>query len=69
MKRIDKLYFTGQCVEHVVATTFKRTVNMGYEAVLLTDRTSGFADQNYAAMMNILPFYGELITSQQFIMS
>lgn len=69
MKKIDKLYFTGQCVEHVVATTFKRAVNMGYEAVLLTDCTSGFTDGNYAAMMNILPLYGELITSQQFIMS
>ena len=69
MKNIDKLYFTGQCVEHVVATTFKRAVNMGYEAVLLTDCTSGFTDQNYDAMMNILPLYGELITSQQFIMS
>ena len=69
MKNIDKLYFTGQCVEHVVATTFKRAVNMGYEAVLLADCTSGFTDQNYDAMMNILPLYGELITSQQFIMS
>lgn len=69
MKKIEKLYFTGQCVEHVVATTFKRAVNMGYEAVLLTDCTSGFTDQNYDAMMQILPLYGELITSQQFIMS
>ena len=69
MKKIEKLYFTGQCVEHVVATTFKRAVNMGYEAVLLTDCTSGFTDQNYDAMMNILPLYGELITARQFLMS
>lgn len=69
MKRIEKLYFTGQCVEHVVATTFKRAVNMGYDATLLIDCTSGFTDQNYDAMMNILPLYGELISSQQFMMS
>jgi nicotinamidase-related amidase len=69
MKKIDKLYFTGQCIEHVVATTFKRAVNMGYEAVLLSDCTSGFTDQNYEAMLNILPLYGEVTTSQHFIMS
>jgi nicotinamidase-related amidase len=68
-KRIDKLYFTGQCIEHVVATTFKRAVNMGYEAVLLTDCTSGFTDENYQAMLNILPLYGEMMTSRSFIMS
>ena len=68
VKRIEQLYFTGQCVEHVVATTFKRAVNMGYEATLLTDCTSGFTDQNYDAMMNILPLYGELISSQEFMM-
>lgn len=68
-KGITQLYFTGQCVEHVVATTFKRAVNKGYEATLLTDCTSGFTDQNYDAMMNILPLYGELISSQQFLMS
>ena len=65
-KRIYELYFTGQCIEHVVATSFKRAVNMGYEATLLTDCTSGFTDQNYDAMMNILPLYGKLITSAQF---
>ena len=68
-KKIDKLYFVGQCIEHVVATTFKRAVNMGYEATLLTDCTSGFTDENYQAMINILPLYGELTTSQNFIMS
>ena len=68
-KKIDRLYFSGQCVEHVVATTFKRAVNMGYECVLLTDCTSGFTDLNYDAMMNILPLYGELVTTEQFLMS
>jgi nicotinamidase-related amidase len=68
-KRIENLYFTGQCIEHVVATTLKRAVNMGYEATLLTDCTSGFTDVNYQAMINILPLYGELITSRDFIMS
>jgi nicotinamidase-related amidase len=64
---IEHLYFTGQCAEHVVATTMKRAVNMGYTATLLKDCTSGFTDQNYEAMMKILPLYGELITSDQFI--
>lgn len=68
-KKIDKLYFAGQCIEHVVATTFKRAVNMGYEAVLLTDCTSGFTEENYQAMLNILPLYGEMSTSRSFIMS
>lgn len=65
--RINHLYFTGQCTEHVVATTLKRAVNMGYTATLLKDCTSGFTDQNYEAMLNILPLYGELITSDEFI--
>jgi biuret amidohydrolase len=67
--RINHLYFTGQCTEHVVATTLKRAVNMGYTATLLKDCTSGFTDQNYEAMLNILPLYGELITSDEFIAS
>lgn len=66
---IEHLYFTGQCAEHVVATTFKRAVNMCYTATLLKDCTSGFTDQNYEAMMKILPLYGELITADEFIAS
>ena len=66
-KRINNIYVTGQCIEHVVATTIKRAVNMGYTATLLTDCTSGFEDQNYDAMLNILPLYAELITSSDFI--
>ena len=67
--RINHLYFTGQCTEHVVATTLKRAVNKGYTATLLKDCTSGFTDQNYEAMLNILPLYGELITADEFIAS
>ena len=67
--RINHLYLTGQYTEHVVATTLKRAVNMGYTATLLKDCTSGFTDQNYDAMLNILPLYGELITSEEFIAS
>ena len=65
--RIASLYFTGQCIEHVVGTTLKRAVNMGYSATLLKDCTSGFTDQNYDAMVNILPLYGELITADEFV--
>ena len=68
-KRINNIYVTGQCIEHVVATTIKRAVNMGYTATLLTDCTSGFEDQNYDAMLNILPLYAELITSSDFVAS
>lgn len=64
---ITHLYVTGQCAEHVVATTMKRAVNMGYQATLLTDCTSGFTDSNYDAMLSILPMYGELITSDDFV--
>ena len=67
VNKINNLYFTGQCVEHVVATTIKRAVNMGYTATLLTDCTSGFEDQNYDAMLNIMPLYSTLITSSDFI--
>ncbi len=66
--RIDTLYFTGQCIEHVVATTMKRAVNMGYKAILLQDCTSGFTDKNYEAMIDILPLYGTLIRSNDFVL-
>lgn len=69
VNKINHLYFTGQCTEHVVATTMKRAVNMGYSATLLTDCTAGFQDQNYDAMLNILPLYGKLITSKEFVSS
>ena len=65
--RITNLYVTGQCIEHVVETTIKRAVNMGYTATLLKDCTSGFTDQNYDAMLEILPLYAELITADDFV--
>lgn len=66
-KGIRHIYVTGQCIEHVVATTIKRAVNMGYSATLLSDCTSGFTDQNYDAMVNILPLYAELTTADEFV--
>ena len=69
VKRINNLYFAGQCIEHVVETTVKRAVNMGYTASVLKDCTSGFTDQNYEAMLEILPLYSTLITSSDFVSS
>jgi len=65
--RITDLYVAGQCIEHVVETTIKRSVNMGYTTTLLSDCTSGFTDQNYDAMLAILPLYATLITSGDFV--
>ena len=65
--RITDLYVAGQCIEHVVETTVKRAVNMGYTATVLKDCTSGFTDQNYDAMLEILPLYSGLITADEFI--
>ena len=65
--RITDLYVAGQCIEHVVETTVKRAVNMGYTATVLKDCTSGFTDQNYDAMPGLLPRYGGLITAEEFV--
>lgn len=64
---IGHLYVTGECIEHVVGTTIKRAVNMGYSATLLKDCTSGFTDLNYDAMVQILPLYADVITADQFV--
>jgi nicotinamidase-related amidase len=64
---IKSLYVVGQCIEHVVATTVKRAVNMGYSATVLKDCTSGFTDQNYDAMVEIMPLYADLITADEFV--
>ena len=64
---IKSLYVVGQCIEHVVATTVKRAVNMGYSATILKDCTSGFTDQNYDAMVEIMPLYADLITADEFV--
>lgn len=63
---IGHLYVSGQCIEHVVATTIKRAANMGYNAILIKDATSGFTDSNYRAMLDILPLYSKLITADEF---
>ncbi len=63
---IGHLFVSGQCVEHVVATTIKRAANMGYNAILISDATSGFTDSNYNAMLEILPLYARLITAAEF---
>ena len=64
---IKNVYVVGQCIEHVVATTVKRAVNMGYGATVLKDCTSGFTDQNYDAMVEILPLYADLISADDFV--
>ena len=64
---IRSLYVVGQCIEHVVATTVKRAVNMGYSATILKDCTSGFTDQNYDAMVEIMPLYADLATADEFV--
>ena len=64
---VKNLYVVGQCIEHVVATTVKRAVNMGYSAAILKDCTSGFTDQNYDAMVEIMPLYADLITASDFV--
>jgi nicotinamidase-related amidase len=63
---IGHLFVSGQCIEHVVATTIKRAANMGYNAILIRDATSGFTDSNYNAMLEILPLYARLITTAEF---
>ena len=63
---IGHLFVSGQCIEHVVATTIKRAANMGFNAILIKDATSGFTDSNYAAMLDILPLYARLITAAEF---
>ncbi len=65
---IGHLFVSGQCIEHVVATTIKRAANMGYNAALIKDATSGFTDSNYRAMLDILPLYSRLITSAEFML-
>ena len=65
---VGHLFVSGQCIEHVVATTIKRAANMGYNATLIKDATSGFTDGNYQAMVDILPLYAKLITSAAFML-
>jgi len=66
---IGSLFVSGQCIEHVVATTIKRAANMGYNAILIKDATSGFTDSNYNAMLDILPLYSKLITAAEFTLT
>jgi len=49
---IGHVRVSGQCIEHVVATTIKRAANTGYNAILIKDATSGFTDSNYSAMVD-----------------
>ena len=49
-----------------MATTIKRAANMGYNAILIKDATSGFIDSNYSAMLDILALYAKLISSAEF---
>ena len=63
---VGQLFVSGQCIEHVVATTIKRAANMGYNAILIKDATSGFTDSNYSAMLDILPLYAKLISAAEF---
>ena len=65
---VGHLFVSGQCIEHVVATTIKRAANMGYNAILIKDATSGFTDSNYNAMLDILPLYAKLISSAEFML-
>lgn len=64
---VNHVYVSGQCIEHVVATTVKRAANIGYDATVIKDCMSGFTDSNYNAMLDILPLYAKLITADEFV--
>ena len=49
----------------MVSTKIKRAANMGYNAILIKDATSGFTDSNYSAMLDILPLYAKLIAAAE----
>jgi len=66
---IGHLFVSGQCIEHVVATTIKRAANIGYNAILIKNATSGFTDSNYKAMLDILPLYAKIITADEFTLA
>jgi nicotinamidase-related amidase len=66
---VGHVYVSGQCIEHVVETTVKRAANMGYNATIIKDATSGFTDSNYNAMLDILPLYCKVITADEFVTS
>lgn len=66
ISNVGHLFVSGQCIEHVAATTIKRAANVGYNAILIKDATSGFTDGNYNAMLDILPLYAKLISSAEF---
>ena len=65
MSNVGHLFVSGQCIEHLVATTIKRAANMGYNAILIKDATSGFSDNDDNAMLDILPLYAKLISSAE----
>jgi len=67
--RIEHIYVSGQCIEHVVATTVKRAANIGYNATIIKDCMSGFTESNYRAMLDILPMYSKVITADEFRLS
>lgn len=44
----------------------KRAANIGYSVRVLEGCMSGFTDQNYNAMLEILPLNGEMMTAEEF---
>ena len=69
VNNVGHVYVSGQCIEHVVETTVKRAANIGYNATIIKDATSGFTDSNYNAMLDILPLYCKVITADEFVTS
>ena len=69
VNNVGHVYVSGQCIEHVVETTVKRAANIGYNATIIKDATSGFTDSNYDAMLDILPLYCKVITADEFVTS
>lgn len=68
-KNIEHIYVNGQCTEHVAATTVKRAANMVYNAAIIKDAMPGFTDSNYETMLDILPLYAKVMTSEEFAQS
>lgn len=67
INNIGHVYVSGQCIEHVVETTVKRAANIGFNATIIKDAMSGFTDNNYNAMLDILPLYSKVITADEFV--
>ncbi|MGJ7491502.1 isochorismatase family cysteine hydrolase [Variovorax sp. ZT4R33] len=68
--RIEDIYVMGYALRQCVESTVRNAHDLGYNTSVIYDASAAFTKEQQTSFVNeILPFYGNAVTTQEFVQS